>query len=312
MLDAVAWFAIAAAILVLVTQFFGTHLRVIAVAQALTPFAVPVLVALAVAASLSRRPTIGFSAALAGCGYLAVLAPLVFAGSGPAPAAGGPQLTIVSANMLFRNDRIDDAADRLRALDADVLALSEVTPEIAARLAQHPLARDYPHRIDAPARAASGLMVWSRTPLGPVGDPPVFRRAIDTTVVTDAGLVRILLLHPPPPVFDLPQWEDELDAVATVVGQTTFSTVVLGDFNASFFHPPYRRMVGEADLHDALADEGLGLKPTWPTDGWLPPFATLDHILLDQSLATLDADVIEIPGSDHLAVVATITFADNP
>ena len=300
---------IAIALLVLLTQAVGTPLDLIAVAQALTPMALPVLVGLAVAATCLHRHAMGFASAIVGCGYLALIAPLVFAGSGPEPAGGEPTVSIVAANLLYRNDQIDAAADMLHTIDADVLALSEVTPDIAAALQRHPLADQYPFRVDASAPLASGLMIWSRLPLGPVGEQPDFRRAIDTTVLTDAGAIRLLLVHPPPPVFDRAQWTAELDSIAGVVDETLFPTVVLGDFNASYFHPSYRRMLGDADLHDVLVDQGRAFTPTWPTDSRLPPFAPLDHVLLDPSLSTLAVTVSEVPGSDHRAVIATVTFA---
>ena len=307
----VAWTGVVVALAVLVTQAIGTPLDIIAMAQAATPFAIPLLGLLAVGATAVRRHALAVAAAITGLGYVAVTAPLVLAGSGPAPDETAPRVSIVAANLLFGNERIDDAADALLELDVDVLALSEVTPEIADRLRRHPIAHEYPHRVERPAPLASGLLVWSRLPLGPVGDQPDFRRAIDTTVVTGDGLLRLLLVHPPPPVFDRDQWHDELRAIPRVVSGTAFPTVVLGDFNASQFHPPFRRMVGDADLHDVLVDTDRPFTATWPTDSVLPPFTPIDHILLQQSVATVDAHVATIPGSDHRAVVATVAFASD-
>ena len=296
---------------VLGSQLIGTPFGVFAAAQALSAFVVPALVALAVAATVTGRAPLGFVSALVGCGYLALIAPVVLAGSGPAPSADAPRITLVAANVMFRNDRISEVGDELAALDADVLALSEITPAIAEQLRAHPVADRYPYRVEAPAEFASGLMIWSRLPLGPVGEQAAFDRSIDTTVITDQGLVRVMLVHPPPPTQRRDVWNEELRSIAAVVDQTLFATVVVGDFNSSYFHPPFRRMIADADLHDALVDSGLGLTPTWPTDLFIPPFATLDHVLLDRSLATVGAGVSPIPGSDHRAVSATITFADE-
>ena len=305
----VAWVAVVAGLGVLATQAVGTPFALVAMAQAATPFAVPVLVVMAVGATAVRRHALAIAAAFAGLGYVAVTAPLVLAGSGPAAAVTAPRVSIAAANLLFENERVDDAADALLALDVDVLALSEVTPEIAAELHRHPLADEYPHRVERPAALASGLVVWSRLPLGPVGEQPDLRRAIDTTIVTGDGLLRLLLVHPPPPVYERTRWRAELRAIPRVVSETAFPTIVLGDFNASHFHPPFRRMVGSADLHDVLIDIGRPFTPTWPTDSPLPPFTPLDHIVLQRSVATVDADVATIPGSDHRAVVATVAFA---
>lgn len=307
--ESIAWCAVVVALAVLATQAIGTPFDVVAMAQAATPFAIPALAMMAVGATAVRRHALAVATAITGLGYVAVTAPLVLAGPGPAPDAGAPEVSIVAANLLFGNEQIDDAADALLELDVDVLALSEITPEIADRLHRHPLADRYPHRVERPAPLASGLVIWSRLPLGPVGDQPEFRRAIDTTIVTGDGLLRLLLVHPPPPIFDRDQWHTELRAIPGVVSETAFPTVVLGDFNASPFHPPFRRMVGEADLHDVLVDRGRPFAATWPTDSLLPPFTSLDHILLQRSVATVDAGVATIPGSDHRAVVATVAFA---
>ena len=56
---------------------------------------------------------------------------------------------------------------------------------------------------------------------------------------------------------------------------------------------------------DAAASAGAGLRGTWPSDGRLPPVA-IDHVLVPAAWRVVSAEVLDLPGSDHRAVLAVL------
>lgn len=308
--ELLGWCVVVAGSITVVVQFVGTPTRSISIVQALTPWMLPPVVAVAVGAAWSDRTTLGFAAAVVGLAVCVIGLPLVLAGRGPEPV-GDARLTVMTANVLYTNGRIGEVADAIERADPDVIAINEITPEIERALRSHPVAARYPHRRDEPADLAAGLSIWSKHPLGTADDIAELRRGIDTTADTPVGRIRIIAVHPPPPVFDLATWSDQLDALPTITSRSDLPTIVLGDFNASWFHPPFRQMVSAAGLRDAAAADGRGLSMTWPTDRWLPAFVTLDHVLVDDRWAVIDTTTIHLPGSDHAGVLAELGAASS-
>jgi endonuclease/exonuclease/phosphatase (EEP) superfamily protein YafD len=307
--DVAGWAIVAGAALALSTQLIGTPSRHIATIQALTPWALPVLLAIVGWAARARRHAIGDAAALIAGGYLVVMLPLLWSPNGSRPAPDATHITVVAANVLYSNDHYDGIAATLTEVDADVVALAEVTPEIADALLARAVARQYPYRVVRAGDAASGLMLWSRYPLLDIGEVDVAWRSVAATIDGPDGRLRVVLLHPPPPVFNFEAWRSDLRALDDIATSSSLPLVVLGDLNASYFHPAFRSALSDAGLRDALRDSGDAMRFTWPTDEFLPAFVTLDHVLVNDRLAVVDGGVVDVPGSDHRAVIATVAVS---
>lgn len=103
------------------------------------------------------------------------------------------------------------------------------------------------------------------------------------------------------------------DTAAAAAAQTPEHetiNVVMGDFNASIAHPSFRKLLA-AGFHDAALTDARGLHPTYPR--WLKwPRIVLDHVLFTDYLTASDVRAIEVHGTDHLALAATLTIIDHP
>jgi endonuclease/exonuclease/phosphatase (EEP) superfamily protein YafD len=86
--------------------------------------------------------------------------------------------------------------------------------------------------------------------------------------------------------------------------------LVVGDFNATYWHPPFRRLTGDG-LTDAHVVHGRGLSVSWPTDLVIPPFVRLDHVLTGNGLIPTEIVDFDVPGSDHRGFVVTVVPADR-
>ena len=167
------------------------------------------------------------------------------------------------------------------------------------------LAGDFPCRIERSGPGASGLAIWSKSPATVDDRGDTTDRTLDVTVTSAAGPVRVLAVHAHTPTTDFEIWKRDLDQFRQLGRTGDDPTVVIGDFNASFWHPSFRALLddGFTDAHIAL---GHGFSVSWPDDTWFPPFIRLDHALTTDSLVPLDVEDFDIAGSDHRGLVVTV------
>jgi endonuclease/exonuclease/phosphatase (EEP) superfamily protein YafD len=305
--ELLAWLTVALVGLIILTQAFGwAGTRAVAVVQTLTPYLGVLLAPVAVLAVVLRRWSIAAVSGAVGLGVLILSAPLAFPGELPAAASGTTGLRAATANLLYANDRTDDVAVVLDDLAADVIVLTEYTPEHQRRLLASPLADRYPHRTELPGRRAGGIAVWSTAPVE-VSDPPdTYSFSIDLTVDGPDGPVRIVAMHMPTPINSFDDWRRDLRTAERIGRTATGPTMVIGDLNSSFWHPDFRRLldIGFVDAHQA---NGRGFSASWPTDKIVPAFVRLDHALTIGGLVPTDVHDFEIPGSDHTGFVVSVS-----
>ena len=132
-------------------------------------------------------------------------------------------------------------------------------------------------------------------------------------VTTPAGYVRPTLLgvHTIAPLpGTMEDWSRTVTAAARQCAPETLvpGTIVAGDFNATLDHAPLKDLGGCAD---AGTQSGIGGLATWPTASRTDLLgATLDHILIDESVWTASAGrVLSISGSDHRGVLVELRQA---
>ena len=123
------------------------------------------------------------------------------------------------------------------------------------------------------------------------------------------GAVRLVAVHTAAPVSgSVPAWRADLAALAMWCQHTTTPVVLAGDFNATLDHRELRSL----GCTDVAAAVGRGLTGTWPTSlpTWLG--VQIDHVLVGGGITPSSARVLDLPGSDHRAVLARVTLPDEP
>lgn len=280
-------------------------------ALAFTPYlAVAALVPLAAAAALRAwRPL-----AVLAAGTL-VLAGLVVPRLLPAdpPPATGPPLRVMTVNLYRGQGDTAAVVELVRRHRVDLLAVQELTGPDPGRLAAAGLDSLLPHQHLRPGDSVEGSGIYARLPLAPAPELAVdsrFEMPAVRVAVPGAGPVQLLAVHPTPPVAGhIPDWRRELRALppATPDGPVR---VLAGDFNATLDHAPLRALLatGYADAADAT---GSGLAGTWQArtgTGRLLPAVPIDRVLVDPRVAVAGLSVHPIPGSDHRAVIVTLTL----
>lgn len=284
--------------------------------QAFTPFGLPLyaaalvllLLALARRATRSRVLVVPLVVAVAGLALHAVwFAPLV-SGSAPRAAADAPPSGLLTANLLAGAGDATGLVVAASEAGVDVLVVSEVTRADVEEMERVGLSDVFPHRLGeagAADGAVAATMVFSREPLELV-------ETLDTTfdgLLVRAGDLLVLAVHPAPPTL-FAQWKADHREILEVV-EREHPDLVAGDLNATLDHAPLRALV-DAGYRDAAELTNAGLAPTWPVDGGppllglLPPFVAIDHVLVADRWTVTQTRTVDVAGSDHRAVLATV------
>jgi endonuclease/exonuclease/phosphatase (EEP) superfamily protein YafD len=311
LIDLVGWAAVAGVGGVMLTQAVGwSGSRLIATLQALTPYGIPLAFVVAAAALWQHSLALAVGAATVGFGVLGLSVPLVVTPDQLSPSDNATEITVAAVNLLYSNPRVGEVADQLLELDADVLVFSEFTPEHRDMLMGHPLADSYPFQINRDGLLAGGSAVWSRIPMTENAPPETVNRTIDASLDGPNGPVRLFAVHPPTPVFNLAGWQREIDDIGERAGDSGEPTLVVGDFNASYWHPNFRDLL-DRGLTDAHMANGRGWSTSWPADEFIPPFVRLDHALTNDGLVSTAVQDFRVAGSDHVGLIVTIKSAET-
>jgi endonuclease/exonuclease/phosphatase family metal-dependent hydrolase len=304
-----AWFVATPFVVWAVIRLFGLDAGF--PLEAMMPFT-PYVAAAAVAAAAFglalRRPVPAVLAAIAAICLGAAVLPRQF-GDGTVSAAGRQTLNVLAANV--HRGRADPAGvvHLVDELDPDVLTIEEYTPRFGRELTAAGLDSRLPHHVLDAAKSSSGTAIYSRFPLRRLPTASYrFLMARAEAILPGGRRLRIVAVHPFPPVNPTVtgEWEEVLSTLPA--GDHGTPWLLAGDFNATFDQAPFRELVGRG-YHDAGEVAGKGLDATVPADGsLLPPPITIDHILADERFGIVEYEVEPLPNSDHHAILAELAL----
>ncbi|MGB5104220.1 MAG: endonuclease/exonuclease/phosphatase family protein [Steroidobacteraceae bacterium] len=252
----------------------------------------------------TRRPGYAaFAAALA----LFHVAPAVLNALAEPPATGctGPSLTVVTANVRYRNEDRGRFVDWLNEHPADLVVVQEVTAAWAEELAQ---LESYPHRTVLVREDPYGIAVLSRGPLESAEPADFAGDGLPSLVGRlEVGGQRLMFvgLHTHWPVLPgLARARDEsLREVARVVRGQDRPAIVLGDLNLTPYSPAFAGFEDAAGVRDVM--DGRRWRPTWRAGFW-PLALRIDHVLASAGICVERAEVGPAIGSDHRPVIARL------
>jgi endonuclease/exonuclease/phosphatase (EEP) superfamily protein YafD len=305
-LEVLAWIAVGSMVLLLVTQLTGwSGSKLVVTLQAASPYLLILSVPIAVAAIVASRWPLAVTAVAVAVVFVAMCWRLLLPRRQPLPPTDGRPLRVFHGNLLYYNGRTAEVARTLAALDVDIVAFTEYTQTHAGGFSVAPFAERFPHRIEHPEEKAGGSAMWSRYPLTEIAAPPATYLS-SAAVIATPDPVTLYVVHPPNPLVDLDDWLGELAGLAALSATATPPAIVVGDLNATYWHPPFRRLLG-AGWRDAHQAAGRGFSCSWPADrSWLRPFLRLDHALVDRSFAVASVTDVDLAGSDHHGLVVEV------
>lgn len=313
---------VVSAVLVLLPDLLGLdrHLP-FAVFAALRPALTAVAAVLVVALLARRLWRRSFrdagAAALAGVAVVvAVAAGFVVPRAVPdaPPPAGGTPLTVLEMNVFEGKADVAALADVVRRERPDLVVLPEAGERFRGRIAA--LLPSYRSWTNVPARAADvrGITVLSSPRAGDVtartisdapGSPTDTRYPWAEVTGGILGPVRLGAVHVVSIVPGwIAYWPGELAQMQRWCAAGP--ALVVGDLNATPDHSAFR--AGTRGCEDAATARGASLTGTWFAGVPRVLGAQIDHVLTVGGPQAREVRILDVPGSDHRALLAHLTL----
>jgi endonuclease/exonuclease/phosphatase family metal-dependent hydrolase len=234
------------------------------------------------------------------------------------PDAGAPTVRVTAMNINSEYGQAD-AAEIVRLVRENgvtLLTVQEHSQALEDRLAAAGLSALLPNRVSDPTDDAAGSAVYSAHRIEAVGvvpdtpfQMPIVRLTVEGTGV--AAVLEVANVHALPPVdVRIGQWRSDLAAVARLAARPG-NRLLIGDFNATYDHAEFRALLdGGPDgrkMVDVGTAAGMRLVPTWPMEGPRLPGIAIDHLVTSPGITGSGYAVHRVPGTDHAAVVATLS-----
>jgi endonuclease/exonuclease/phosphatase (EEP) superfamily protein YafD len=236
-----------------------------------------------------------------------------------ARAAAGDRPGAVAVRVMTINVYVGaaDLAQILRLVDrddVDLLVVQEALPVTIDRL-DAGLQATLPHLLPSDPTDPAGTVIWSRWPLSSLGPPLGVGGEISRSMLRVPGAVPVTVtgVHTVSPGRGrITAWNRDLQSLVQAAQQTSGPQLMLGDFNASRDHGPFRRL-----LETGLVDGAEAVRtPVWRGVTWpankrrMPSAVRLDHVLVTpESIGVRSLRTVTISGTDHRAVLADLEFA---
>ena len=204
----------------------------------------------------------------------------------------------------------------LARTSADVITVSELTPDWVQRFYANGMRDVFPYSVLAPLPGAGGYGLWSRHPLEVIaplkGGNMVAARVDIADIQVDPIVASVHIMNPLTyygRAFD--RWragisaaKDRMESLAEEVGDG--AVIVAGDFNSTPDMRQFRQLLSNG-YRDAVAQTGSGVEPTYPAYPWMPPLITIDHVLT-RNASVCSIRTISLQTTDHRALLATIAI----
>jgi endonuclease/exonuclease/phosphatase (EEP) superfamily protein YafD len=231
-------------------------------------------------------------------------------------------IVVLTANLGNGLAASADVASFLREQGADLVALQEVTAEVAEML-ETDLGDFYPYR-EVRGLGIPGKALLSRYPITHTAWLELNPERPDLLATVDlAGRsVDVLVAHPPPPelrgVVVLPREGavEQFDRIIEIASDAEHPFLLVGDLNIIPLHQRHRDLE-DAGLTDIFGAAGEGPGFTFPErlpplpERLVRPFMRIDYVWASDDWQAQSAFVGEDTGSDHRPVIAHIALTNS-
>ncbi|GGN32499.1 endonuclease/exonuclease/phosphatase family metal-dependent hydrolase [Actinoplanes campanulatus] len=309
-LSVAIWLLLTPGALWLVGRAFGLERGPLITLFAATPYVAAATLIPLLAALAAKRWRAAAVAGLVAAGMGACVLPRAVPDFDKGPAEG-VALRVLTLNTLYGEADPAQIVQLVRDNDVAVLAVQEFTPDGEAALKAAGIGELLPHQQLSPAYDAGGSGLYSRHPMltrATRRNDGGFQQAYATIQPPGAVAVHVESVHPLAPVGPemYPRWSADLREQPHA-GTDGPPPILLGDFNATLDHAELRDLIGTG-YRDAADAVGEGLTTTWPSFDGSRGLVTIDHVLADERIGVRDVEVHTVRGSDHRAVLASLTL----
>jgi len=257
---------------------------------------------------MSKWRRTGYVILAVGLVNLVVVLPL-YVGSPAEASVDAPSLRVMSFNLLSTNESYSGVIDYIATVDPDVVLLHEASRpwEVAMESAKLGYEIIRP-RSDDLIFGTLLLVRGESVEVVSYGFAAASPRAVELNFIPTGweSVVSLLGTHPLAPTDQ--ERADLRDAQLRFAGEwaagQTGAFIVVGDFNATPWSSPFRRLMGSADLRNS--QRGFGLQPSFSTDSNLLLRVPIDHLLHSDALEVTRRQLGPRLGSDHFPLLVDL------
>ena len=241
----------------------------------------------------------------------------------PSEKSADGVVRIGTVNLGHRNAEPDAAARALLRARADVLILQEWTGRNLSLTRLRETGLKLVLSDERSGTHGSALLARSNLVQAVRIAPPLWKGNCAMPLLTarlriGIRTVGMIAAHGPPPVSTC--WDSRkpyLRAIVRLINNGRLSqsvgvipkgmpVLLAGDLNALVWEEPLRSM-SDHGLTNAFDAGSWRLGPTWSPAWWSPALVTIDHIWMPMEASSNAAWTLQVPGSDHRAVLADIS-----
>lgn len=244
------------------------------------------------------------------------MAPAVLERLAANPVPDGTAWHVLTINAQYGGADVGELARVVKQRSIDLVAVQEMTPEFESRFSaavEDQLPSHVGYRSGDPAGASGIWARWRLQSEGVLGSELVMPKV--RAAVPGVGDVQVIGVHALSPIPGrVRAWRKDLILLANQAGAQPGRQIMLGDFNASRDHAPFRQLLS-GPLFDAA--DATVLRPwrglTWPADRrFIPPSVRIDHVLVSHNdFSVARVRTISINGTDHKGVQVDLVIRAN-
>lgn len=328
----ILWALTVCIVIVMATRFAPSILsngRLIPEAAAFVPWLViPSVLVLVIAAATKRKALSAITILCLVCqvvwhaGFFLPAPRIVDEVRDPVPTQTTSDDTVMRVMTLNTKNGLANAGQivsLVRDQHVEVLALQEVSASLIERLSAAGLDELLPSHVFGEAGVSDngGINVlYTLAAMRDVSESmlPITGSAVPAcTISAGSHEVRLVSAHPTSPKSGAKGfWNESLHNLSTL-RQYDDEFLVMGDFNSTWDHSRYRKMLGDT-LVDASEQAGEGFHMTYPSKPHyamvpVPPMIEIDHIVYSKNsgMSVGNLETVDVEGTDHLALLGTWT-----
>ncbi|MGH3651067.1 MAG: endonuclease/exonuclease/phosphatase family protein [Acidimicrobiia bacterium] len=257
---------------------------------------------------MSKWRRTGYVILAVGLVNLVVVLPL-FIGSPAEASVDAPSLRVMSFNLLSTNESYSEVIDYIATVNPDLVLLHEASRPWEVAMESGEL--DYEiirPRSDDLIFGTLLLVRGKSVEAISYGFAAASPRAVELNFTPEGWESRLSVLgtHPLAPTGQ--ERADLRDAQLGFAGDwaagRTGAFIVVGDFNATPWSSPFRRLIGSAKLSNS--QRGFGLQPSFSVDSNLLLRVPIDHLLHSEALEVTGRQLGPNLGSDHFPLLVDL------
>ena len=285
-----------------VTAFFGRYWWVLDLVSNFRAHMTVILVATGLILALGRWHRTALVVGLVAALNAAAVLPLFI---GPAARPHTADVRVMSFNLLSDNTNYDAVIDFIADQSPDVVVLHEASRPWEEALAAADLGYEITRGRTEDLIFGSLVLTRPGSQVQSFGFQVSDPRAIE--VVLPSG-VAVLGIHPLAPFPDdqTERRRFQFEFAGLWAASREGPKVIVGDFNASPWSDPFRRLRTDTGLRNSQA--GYGLELSYPADANPLLQVSIDHLLHSPDLVVADRRLGPPLGSDHLPLVVDLSL----